>query len=138
MLCRFLHCHGTHDRIAAGYYYARLHPLNFGIAQLLLTIPVAVGYRFYTVGFSRLFRRAPNMDSLIAIGTGAAFLYGIYAIYRIIGGDTEYAMDLYFETAGVIISLILLGRYLKLYQRARPQKLLKADGAFAKDGSGYT
>ena len=104
----------------------RLHPLNFGIAQLLLTIPImAVGYRFYTVGFSRLFRRAPNMDSLIAIGTGAAFLYGIYAIYRIIGGDTEYAMDLYFETAGVIISLILLGRYLEAVSKGKTSETIK-------------
>ena len=103
-----------------------LHPLNFGIAQLLLTIPImAVGYRFYTVGFSRLFRRAPNMDSLIAIGTGAAFLYGIYAIYRIIGGDTEYAMDLYFETAGVIISLILLGRYLEAVSKGKTSETIK-------------
>jgi Cu+-exporting ATPase len=86
---------------------------------------MAVGYRFYTVGFSRLFRRAPNMDSLIAIGTGAAFLYGIYAIYRIIGGDTEYAMDLYFETAGVIISLILLGRYLEAVSKGKTSETIK-------------
>jgi Cu+-exporting ATPase len=65
------------------------------------------------------------MDSLIAIGTGAAFLYGIYAIYRIIGGDTEYAMDLYFETAGVIISLILLGRYLEAVSKGKTSETIK-------------
>ena len=60
-------------------------PLNFALAQLLLTVPVMIaGYRFYTVGFSKLFRLEPNMDSLIAIGTGAAFLYGVYAVLQII------------------------------------------------------
>lgn len=83
------------------------YPLNFAIAQLLLTIPIiAVGYRFYTVGFSKLFRFEPNMDSLIAVGTSAAFLYGIYAIFQIIRGNTDYAMNLYFESAGVIITFL--------------------------------
>ncbi len=103
-----------------------VHPFNFGMVQLLLTVPiVAVGYKFYTVGFSRLFRRAPNMDSLIAIGTSAAILYGIYALYRIAGGDSRYAMDLYFETAGVIISLILLGRYLEAISKGKTSETIK-------------
>lgn len=91
-----------------------MNPFNFGLAQLLLTIPVlAAGYKFYTVGFRRLFRREPNMDSLIAVSTSAAFLYGIYAVFQIKAGNLEFASDLYFETAGVIITLIALGKYLE-------------------------
>ena len=90
-----------------------MFPLNFALVQLFLVIPIIIaGYRFYTVGFSRLFRLEPNMDSLIAVGTSAAILYGLYAVFQIIQGKAEYAMNLYFESAGVIIALILLGKYL--------------------------
>ena len=102
------------------------HPLTFGLVQLLLAVPIIVsGYRFYTVGFSRLIRREPNMDSLIAIGTSAAFLYGIYAVTRIANGNTEYANDLYFETAGVIITLILLGKYLESVTKGKTSEAIK-------------
>ncbi|MGI6705666.1 MAG: heavy metal translocating P-type ATPase [Clostridia bacterium] len=102
------------------------NPLNFGLVQLILTIPVMIaGYRFYTVGFSRLFRREPNMDSLIAIGTGAAFLYGVYAIYQIVNGNLDYAMDLYFESAGTIITLIMLGKYLEAVSKGKTSEAIK-------------
>jgi Cu+-exporting ATPase len=103
-----------------------MNPLNFGLVQLILVMPVMIaGYRFYTVGFSRLVRREPNMDSLIAIGTSAAFLYGVYAIMRIINGDHEYAEELYFETAGVIIALILLGKYLESVTKGKTSEAIK-------------
>lgn len=103
-----------------------MHPLNFGLIQLILVIPVIIaGYRFYTVGFSKLIKREPNMDSLIAMGTGAAFLYGIYAIIQIINGHSEYAMDLYFETSGVIIALILLGKYLESVTKGKTSEAIK-------------
>ncbi|MGI6085266.1 MAG: heavy metal translocating P-type ATPase [Acetivibrionales bacterium] len=103
-----------------------MHPLSFGLTQLVLVIPpIAAGYRFYTVGFSRLIKREPNMDSLIAVGTSAAFLYGIYAIIQIINGNNEYAHDLYFETAGVIISLILLGKYLESVSKGKTSEAIK-------------
>lgn len=103
-----------------------MHPLNFGLIQLALALPVIIaGYRFYTVGFSRLIKREPNMDSLIAMGTSAAFLYGIYAIVQIINGKVEYANDLYFETAGVIIALILLGKYLEAVTKGKTSEAIK-------------
>ncbi|NLY11252.1 MAG: copper-translocating P-type ATPase [Firmicutes bacterium] len=103
-----------------------INPLNFALLQLALTLPVVVsGYRFYTVGFSRLWRREPNMDSLIAVGTSAAFIYGIYAVIRIFGGDGSYAHHLYFETAGVIIALILLGRYLEARSKRKTSEAIK-------------
>jgi len=103
-----------------------VHPLNFALVQLILTIPVMVaGYKFYTVGFKSLFRGHPNMDSLIAIGTSAAVLYGIYAVFRIASGDTSYAMSLYFESAGVIIALILLGKYLEAVSKGKTSEAIK-------------
>ncbi|HHX79551.1 MAG TPA: copper-translocating P-type ATPase [Acholeplasmataceae bacterium] len=102
------------------------NPVNFALTQLILVVPViGVGYRFYTSGFSKLFRRQPNMDSLIAIGTGAAFVYGVYAFIRILQGDHSQAMNLYFESAGVIITLIMLGKYLELLSKGRTGEAIK-------------
>ncbi len=103
-----------------------MYPLNFGLVQLVLVIPpIIAGYKFYTVGFSRLIKREPNMDSLIAVGTSAAVLYGIYAIIQIASGNFEYSQDLYFETAGVIISLILLGKYLESVTKGKTSEAIK-------------
>lgn len=103
-----------------------LNPLNFALLQIILVVPpVAVGYKFYTVGFSALIRRSPNMDSLIAIGTGSAVLYGLYATVKIYLGEVSYVMDLYFETAGVIITLILLGKYLESVTKGKTSEAIK-------------
>ncbi|WP_202708577.1 heavy metal translocating P-type ATPase [Sporosalibacterium faouarense] len=103
-----------------------VYPFNFALVQLLLTIPVVIaGYKFYTVGFKALIHRNPNMDSLIAIGTGAAILYGIYGTVQIYNGHLEYSQDLYFETAGVIITLILLGKYLESVTKGKTSEAIK-------------
>lgn len=102
------------------------HPLNFAIIQLLLVIPpVIAGRRFYKVGFKTLFKGSPNMDSLIAIGTSAAIVYGIFGIYQISRGYMEYTMDLYFESAATIITLILLGKYLEAKTKGRTSETIK-------------
>ena len=94
--------------------------MAFSFTQFLLVIPVVfVNSKYYTNGFKSLFKGSPNMDSLIAIGSGAAIVYGIYAIYGIIyslaNGNAEQAhnfgMNLYFESAGMILTLITLGKY---------------------------
>ena len=101
-------------------------PLLYGLVELALTIPVIIaGYRFYTVGFKAIIRRNPNMDSLIAMGTAAAVVYSIYSIYRISIYDFMYVDDLYFETAGVIITLILLGKYLEAVSKGRTSEAIK-------------
>ncbi|WP_097025707.1 heavy metal translocating P-type ATPase [Clostridium peptidivorans] len=103
-----------------------MNPRNFALIQLILVTPVMIaGYKFFTVGFKSLFRRSPNMDSLIAIGTSAAFLYGIFAIVQIYGGNTEYSKDLYFEAAGVIITLITLGKYLEAVTKGKTSDAIK-------------
>lgn len=102
------------------------NPFNFALTQLVLVIPVAIaGRKFYTVGFRALVKRNPNMDSLIAMGTSAAIIYGFFATYKIYMGELEYAGDLYFETAGVIIALILLGKYLEAVSKGRTSEAIK-------------
>jgi Cu+-exporting ATPase len=103
-----------------------LFPLRFAFTQLSLSIPVIIaGYRFYTVGFRNLFKGTPNMDSLIGLGTGAAYLYGLFAVYNISIGNVEYVNQLYFETAGVIIALILLGKYLEAIAKGKTSDAIK-------------
>lgn len=102
------------------------NPLNFALIQVVLTLPVMmVGYKFYQIGLKNLFRLSPNMDSLIAIGTLAAFIYGIYAIVEIQGGNHEYAMHLYFESAAVILTLITLGKYLEAVSKGKTSEAIK-------------
>ncbi|NLI20870.1 MAG: copper-translocating P-type ATPase [Clostridiales bacterium] len=102
------------------------HPLAYAITELLLVLPViAVGYRFYTVGFRALWQRSPNMDSLIAVGTTAAFGYSLYNVFQIAAGQTQAVDSLYFETAGVIITLILLGKSLEAVSKGRTSEAIK-------------
>jgi len=105
---------------------AETNPLVFGLSQLLLTIPPLIaGNRFYSVGFKALLKAHPNMDSLIAIGTSAAFLYGVFAVIKIATGEVAYAKNLYFETASMIITLILLGKYLETVSKGRTSQAIK-------------
>ena len=101
-------------------------PLAFALLQLLLVIPIiGVGYKFYTVGFHSLIKGSPNMDSLIAIGTTAAMLYSIYNVFQIIKGNFMAAHALYFESAGVIIALILLGKMLEAISKGKTGEAIK-------------
>jgi len=101
-------------------------PLNFALVQLVLTIPIiAAGFRFYVVGFRAIWLRAPNMDSLIALGTSAAVIYSLYATFQVITGHPEYAEHLYYETAGVIITLILLGKTLEAVSMGKTSEAIK-------------
>ena len=101
-------------------------PVAFAVAQIVLSLPVVItGYKFYTIGYSSLFKGNPNMDSLIAIGTSAAFLYGLYGAYRIILGDHSYVHSLYFESAAVIITLITCGKYLETVSRGKTSEAIK-------------
>lgn len=101
-------------------------PKFFAILQLVLVIPVMLaGNRFFRVGFKSLIRRSPNMDTLIAMGTSAAFSYGIFAIVQIFYGNVDYAYDLYFESAAVIITLITLGKYLESVTKGKTSEAIK-------------
>jgi len=101
-------------------------PLNYALVQLALTIPIViVGYRFYTVGFKALLSGGPNMDSLIAIGTSAAILYSLYSLYEILNLNFMAVDGLYFESAGVIITLILLGKSLEAVSKGKTSEAIK-------------
>ncbi|MDR2392706.1 MAG: heavy metal translocating P-type ATPase [Treponema sp.] len=101
-------------------------PLIYALVELVLVIPVIIaGNRFYTVGFKNLFHRSPNMDSLIAIGTTSAVLYSLYNLWQIARGDFGAVESLYFETAGVIIALILLGKSLEAVSKGRTSEAIK-------------
>jgi Cu+-exporting ATPase len=102
------------------------YPLIYALVEIVLTVPVLIaGNKFYTVGFKAIIRRSPNMDSLIAMGTTAAVLYSIYSTYRISIGEFYHVDDLYFETAGVIITLILLGKSLEAVSKGRTSEAIK-------------
>jgi len=102
------------------------YPLIHGVVELLLVIPViCVGYKFYTVGFRLLWKRSPNMDSLIAIGTSAAFVYSVYNVVKTAIDHSALEMTLYFETAGVIITLILLGKTLEAISKGKTGEAIK-------------
>ncbi|MCL2463016.1 MAG: heavy metal translocating P-type ATPase, partial [Defluviitaleaceae bacterium] len=102
------------------------HPLAFALTELLLVIPaIAAGYKFYVNGFKALFTLSPDMDSLIAVGTAAAVIYSAYNTLRVASGDASAAHSLYFETAGTIITLILLGKTLEAVSKGRTGEALR-------------
>lgn len=104
----------------------KVNPLNFALAQFVLTLPIIyAGRDFFLHGFKNLVRKSPTMDSLIAIGTTAAILYGIYATFRIVTVDPEAHMDLYYETAGTIITLILFGKLLEAKTKGQTSSAIK-------------
>ncbi|MEG1870699.1 MAG: heavy metal translocating P-type ATPase, partial [Peptostreptococcaceae bacterium] len=103
-----------------------MNPMNFALVQLVLTIPVMiVGYRFYYVGTKNLIKLSPNMDSLITVGTIAAFIYSLFGTYRIYNGDSSYAMHLYYEAAVTILTLITLGKYLEAVSKGKTSEAIK-------------
>ena len=102
------------------------NPLNFALIQLVLTLPVMIiGYRFYYVGTKNLFKLSPNMDSLITVGTLAAFIYSLFGIYNIYLGDSSYAMHLYFEASSTILTLITLGKFLEVVSKGKTSQAIK-------------
>lgn len=103
------------------------NPLIFAIVQLLLTLPVLYGGRnFYINGFGSLIKRHPNMDTLVAVGTFSALCYGIYALVKIALGDTSFAHNLFFESAAVVVTLVLLGKYLEARSKHHTSDAIRA------------
>lgn len=109
-------------------------PLFFTLAQLVLTLPILwVNKSYFIHGFRNLFKGSPNMDSLIAIGSTAAFLYGIYAFIKMIlalqidDQDTvqHFMMNLYFESAGMIVALITVGKYLEKRAKGKTSEAIQ-------------
>ena len=113
--------------------HGNANAMNFALTQFLLLLPILyVNRKFFAVGFKTLAHRSPNMDSLIALGSGAALVYGIFAMYRIsygLGyGDMavveHYAHDLYFESSGTILTLITVGKYLESRSKGKTSEAI--------------
>ena len=103
-----------------------MNPEAFAIVQLVLTLPVVVvNSKIYRNGFKALSKGHPNMDSLISLGTSAAFLYGVFATVMIFRGEVAYANELYYETAAVILALIVLGKYLETLTKGKTSEAIK-------------
>lgn len=103
-----------------------INPQVFSITAILLCIPVMIsGYKFYSLGFPALFRGSPNMDSLVAIGTAAAFSYSIYSTILAFMGLNPYGENLYYESAAVIITLVQFGKYLEARSKGKTGEAIK-------------
>ncbi|MDD6301974.1 MAG: heavy metal translocating P-type ATPase [Bacillales bacterium] len=90
------------------------NPIGFSLIQLILVLPIVVFYRRYFInGFKRLIKGSPNMDTLIALGAFCSLIYGIFCLIMVILGHNEYHMYLYFESAGMILTMVSLGKYLE-------------------------
>ena len=104
-------------------------PARFAVSQVVLSIPVImIGWNFYRVGFPNLMKGTPNMDSLIGVGTAAAYLYSFYAAGLVLLGkdpEGQYVRSLYFETAAVIIALILFGKFLETLSKGKTSEAIK-------------
>lgn len=133
-----------------GFLSGIKYGVNYALMQALFTLPVLyLNRKFFQIGFKALWYRVPNMDSLVAVGSGAAFLYGIFALFRMSTGMAQgnmelvarYHMDLYFESAAMILTLVTVGKYLetkskgktsraveKLMNLAPKQSLVERDG----------
>lgn len=109
-----------------GFISPEVYPLRYAMTQLILSIPIIIAwYKFYTAWFRNLFAGNPNMDSLIALWTGSAYLYWIYALFQISIWNISFVSNLYFETAWVIITLILLGKFLELNTKWKTGEAIK-------------
>ena len=116
------------------YFHGDANAVTFAFSQFLLLLPIVwLNRAYFEVGFRTLIHRSPNMDSLIAVGASAAIIYGIFVIFRLsygLGhGDAElvsrYSMDIYFESAGTILTLITLGKFLEAKSKGKTSEAIE-------------
>lgn len=102
------------------------HPITNALTQLALCIPViGAGYSFYTNGFPALFKGRPDMDSLIAVGTTAAFAYSVYALIMVFSHGHEYVHQMYFESVSTIIALVFVGKFMERRSKGKTGSAIK-------------
>lgn len=105
----------------------RINPLNFALIQLVFTVPVLIcGRNFFINGMKNLIKRHPNMDSLVMIGTTTAFLYSLYNTFTIVQGNAHGAHNLYYESAAVVVALVLLGKFLEENSKNSAKKAINS------------
>lgn len=109
-------------------------PLDYALVQFVLTAVILYcGRRFYIVGFRSLIRRIPNMDTLVAIGTGSAFLYSIYNTVLIALGSHEAVHLLFYESAAIVVTLVMLGKYLEAFSKGKTSEAIEKLTELAPD-----
>lgn len=102
------------------------HGINFALVQLLLTVVVLIcGRKFYVVGLKALVKGNPNMDSLVAIGTGSAFIYSLCMTWLILQGDHSKTHSLYYESAAVVVTLVMLGKYMESRSKGKTSEAIR-------------
>lgn len=105
----------------------RTHPFNFAFIQFVLaTIILILGSHFFTRGIKALVHKAPNMDTLVAVGTGSAYLYSLYSLFSIIQGNMHAVHALYFESAGVVVALVQFGKHLESISKKKSTSAIQA------------
>ncbi len=103
-----------------------INPLNYALVQLILTMPIIIaGNKFYSKGIKSILIKQPTMDSLITIGTSSAMIYSLYSLYLVINGDKMAVHHMYFESVGVIITLVLLGKYFESRAKVKTGEAIK-------------
>lgn len=108
-------------------------PFNFALTQLILTVCILIcGRKFYIVGFKTLFRGHPNMDSLVAIGTGSAFIYSL-VMTVMIPSDPSAVHNLYYESSAVVVTLVMLGKYMESKSKGKTSEAIKKMMELAPD-----
>lgn len=109
-------------------------PLTAALVQLVLCVPILILNRaYFTVGFSRLFKGAPNMDSLVALGAAAGLVYSLIEMGLLAAGQVTGMPDLYFESAGMILTLVTVGKYLEERSKGKTTGAITALLALAPD-----
>ena len=118
------------------------HPVNYALTQLLLTVPVMIaGKKFFISGFRALFHKAPNMDTLVAIGSSCSFIYSVVITYTL-SDHPHNVHGLYFESAAIVITLVMLGKYFEARSKKKTKSAIEKlislapDTALLRDASG--
>ncbi|MCV2526327.1 heavy metal translocating P-type ATPase [Melissococcus plutonius] len=102
------------------------NPINFVLVQLILTLPILyIGRSFFITGFRSLLKGYPTMDSLVALGTSTSFLYSLYGTVMVIQGNHSFTMNLYYESTGVILTLITLGKFFESLSKGKTSEAIK-------------
>ena len=103
------------------------NPINFGLIQWILATYILInGSHFFTRGLKALWHKAANMDTLVAIGTGSAYLYSLFSLVKLIQGDIHAMHSLYFESAGVVVALVQFGKYLESISKKKSTGAIQA------------
>lgn len=114
------HMLGSFELPLPDIIYDKTHPFNFALIQFVLaTMILILGNQFFVRGMRSLFHGAPNMDTLVAIGTGSAYLYSVYSLVMIGQGSTHHVHQLYFESAGVVVALVMFGKHLEALSKKK-------------------